>query len=993
MRTLFLFLFLAAASSGASQNFKTNWEKTFPNAGKEAFHAILEATNGYLVAVGETSSKTRGGSDGLVVISDHSTGQTLAEVRLGGPKDDALYAVAQTFDGHFLLAGTTASAGAGNSDAWLVLVDERGQKIWETTFGSPGRDECRQMLLLPDGSLLLAGHRDGQKAGDIWLLKVQDKTVLWEKNIGTDQFKTLSGLAATTDGGVVFCGNTGKKAENGADNVFLAKVDAKGALVWEKFFGGKEWDEALSLLATRDGGFALAGLTKSKGAGDLDCWLIKTNRDGFQQWDQTYGGNDADIAHALVQTDEGGFLLAGATKSHRSGARSFAAFLVQTSPGGDLIWKQSFGKDKEDVFSAARILHDGSVVLAGTTNGDAGWLLQGADLYARSGLVSARDATAVQTSDAVVRTADGTLAAGEDSWVSFQISNNSDADLSDLRVLVDNRTGSPDLRFWNTNYCGKLRRGETTEARIPMRGDVHTAETSSQQLEFTVTAGGKTLKTLEKTILLRRPKPATLIIAGHTFTASGSSDQVTLSVIVENTGDSSSRAAEVNFLCPTGLSPAGSTVSPLGVVSAHSRREVKLVFVKTPAFPVGQPGRFTCLVKMGGREQVRKTLEWQPGGKASMVANGPIMIWQNPAPHETGSNRTTTSDDHINLKMTVVSPKAVHTKNIKIKVNGVEMDGSKFNEEELDQQSQEASKYIYSYKNVLPLVQGQNRVQVMVDGELSDEVVIEFVPERANLHILAIGPKHQDLQYTAKDAADFAAAFKNQGGADQLFNEVLIKTLVAENETDDKGIKEAMFDLAYQWKDGQIKPNDVLMVFISSHGKIVENRFKILQTGYNPKYDRLTIDFKTDILEILSPLNCKKLIFLDACHSGGAKEGFGGVSQAVVELAKAQPGVSTLTSCGPNEKSYEDKTWENGAFTEALMDAFHDHACTDAAGQFKADVDGDRILRLGELYDFLRRRVPTLVQGAVPNAPTSQTPLMPGSELDKRLPVYLLPEK
>jgi len=992
MRTIFFFLFLAIVCSAAAQNLKTDWEKTFPNAGSDAFHSIIEASNGYLVAVGETTSKTRGGSDGLVIISDHSTGQTLAEVRLGGLKDDALYAVAQTFDGHFLLAGTTASAGAGSSDAWLVLVDERGQKIWETTFGSAGRDECRRMVLLPDGSVLLAGYRDGQKAGDIWLLKVQDKTVLWEKSVGMDEFKTLSGLVSTTDGGIIFSGNTGKKAENGADNVFLAKADSKGNMLWKKFFGGKEWEEALGLIATRDGGFALTGLTKSKGAGDMDCWLIKTSRDGFQQWDQTYGGNDADFANALVQTDDGGFLLAGATKSHRSGARNFAAFLVQTSPGGDLIWKQHLGKDKEDAFCAARLLHDGSVALAGTTDSDAGWLMHGSDIYARNGLATARDATTVQTSDAVVRTADGTLAAGEASWVSFQISNNSDADLSDLRVLVDNRTGGTDLTFWNTNYCGKLRRGETTEVRVPVKGDANTAETSNQQLEFTVTAGGKTLKTVEKTVVLRKPKSAALVIAGHTFTASGTSDQVTLSVIVENTGDSTSRVAEVNFICPPGLTPAGSTVSPMGVVSAHSRREVKLGFTKTAAFPAGQTGRFTCVVKAGGREQAKKTLEWQPGGKASMVASGPIMVWQDPAPHETGTNKVRTSDDHISLKMTVVSPKQVNTKNITIKVNGVEMDGSKFNEEDLSPPRQESSKYVYTYKNRLPLVQGQNRVQVVIDGELSDELDIEFVPQRANLYLVSIGPKHEDLHYTAKDAADFAAAFKNQGGSGKLFNEVFVKTLVAEKETDITAIKQAMFDLAYQWNDNQIKPNDVVMVFISSHGKIVENRFKILQTGYNPKYDRLTVDFKTDILETLSPLNCKKLIFLDACHSGGAKEGFGGVSQAVIELAKTQPGVSTLTSCGSTEKSYEDKAWENGAFTEALMDAFHNQSCTDAVGQFKADTDGDHILRLGELYDFLRRRVPTLVQSSVLNAPTSQTPFMPESELDKRLPVYLLKE-
>lgn len=100
---------------------------------------MLEATNGYLIGVGETTSKTKGGSDGLLAIADHSTGQLVAEVRLGGAKDDVLYAAVQTFDGQFLLAGATASIGKGDKDAWLVLVNERGQKIWGNDFRHTGR--------------------------------------------------------------------------------------------------------------------------------------------------------------------------------------------------------------------------------------------------------------------------------------------------------------------------------------------------------------------------------------------------------------------------------------------------------------------------------------------------------------------------------------------------------------------------------------------------------------------------------------------------------------------------------------------------------------------------------------------------------------------------------------------------------------------------------------------------------------------------------------
>ncbi|MBL7780166.1 MAG: caspase family protein [Saprospiraceae bacterium] len=982
---LFIWLFPACCFA---QNMQTDWQKMPGRAGDQTISQVIEATNGNLVAVGQTTSSTAGGSDGWLLVSDHSTGQVLFEKRFGGKKDDVLYSVAQTFEGNFLLAGATASQGKGKTDGWLLLVNDRGDILRETVQGTPGRDEYRFVLLQPDGSVLLAGQSNDGDTGDVWLSKMRNDSLQWEKNLGSAEFNNLSGLVSTPDGGLVFCGNTGKKAENGDGNIYLAKADAKGKLLWKKFFGEKGWEEALALITTRDGGFAMAGLNNPKGPGDPDGWLLKANRDGTRQWDKSFGGKNPDLFQALVQTPDGGFLLAGATQSQRSGARFSDAWLVQTTPGGDLEWEQPQGSDKDDVFTAAILLHNGSVVLAGKYDGNSTWLLRCSDVYhAANALAGIRDAVSVKVSEAALHTADGTLTPGQQSYVSFVITNTTDLDLPDLRVSVDNKSGSGDIIAWNTNYYGAIAKAGTLEARIPVKGSTE-LEGGEQTMSFTITAGNKTLQSFDKSFTLRKPRPATLIIADHQFSGSGSSDQVTLKVSIENTGDSTSRAAEVVFGCPAGYSAKTASTSPMGLIPAHSRRDVRFVFEKN-AGNTANSAAISCKVREANRDKVAKNLTYQEGN-SSMISKGPILVWTDPAPHETGSNKVRKTDDHIEVKMTVVSPKPVNTKNIKVKVNGVEMDGSKFNEEDLSAPRQEESRFIYTYKNKIPLQQGNNHVEVVVDDVVSDALEVEFAPERANLYVLSIGPTHEDLQYTTRDAIDFARAFQGQGGEGKLFNEVFVTELTTPEKTDLTGIKQAMYDLAYQWDDHQIKQSDMLIVFISSHGKIADNRFKILQTGYNPKYERLAVDYKTDILEVLNNINCKKLIFLDACHSGGAKEGFGGVSKAVVDLAKTQPGFSTLTSCGSTEKSYEDKAWSNGAFTEALLDAFSGKSCTDANGAFSADTDGDHILRLGELYDFLRRRVPDMVKSAIPNAPTGQTPFMPESQLDKNLPVYLV---
>jgi len=990
MRILcFFLLFFPAILLG--QNVKQGWKKDFAPHGTEAFQSAIEATNGYIISVGATSSKTQGGTDGYLRVLDPSTGQVRFDKLYGSKEDDAFYSVAQIYNGQFLLAGTTTTGGKNGKDAWVVVVNDRGDKIKELRFGGSGDDVCRFILSSPDGSALLAGYKNDKKSGDIWLAKMEADTIVWETLLGKDEFDGISGIVRASDGGFVFCGNTAGKAKPGTGYIYVAKIDAQGKSVagWPKFFGEKGWSEAGGIIATHEGGYAIAGKTNSKGAGEFDVWLLKLSREGFRQWDKTHGGKGEDMAYALVQNEQG-YLLGGASNSHLRGARTMEFFAVQTSSGGELTWEEYMGGDKDDAISHLLYLHDEGYLLGGRSGKDP--LVQRiapnqSDRLASAGL---RNLESLQTSAIIIRTADGALNPNEQTALSFLITNNSDIDLPDLRVIADKRTDNDHLEAWNTNYFGTLRKGESIMASIPVYGKADLTD-GTCELALTLASGEKNLKSINQTITLHELRPAMLGIKGHRFTTSATSDLITLKVDIANDGDESSGPVEVRFSCPAGISVSGERTKILGVVGAYKSREVSFTFTKAQFKEA--VAKIICVVVDGGTEQARKTLEWQAGG-GKALATGPIMIWTDPAPHENPNNKKVrTNQNQISPKMTVFSHKPLETKNFNIKMGSVEMEGSKFNEEELSAPRTENERYIYSYKVTIPLQQGENHIQVVIDGEVSETLIVVYEPDRANLHLLVIGPKHEDLKFTEKDAADIAAAFQNQGGKNKLFSEVFTYAMHTPEKTSETAIKQVFYDLAYLWDDKQIGVNDVLLVFISSHGKITNNRFKILQTGYDPKYQDITIDFKNNILDVLSPINCKKLIFLDACHSGGAKDGFGAVSKAVVDLANSNPGVSTLSSCSSTEKSYEDPTWGNGAFTKALLEAFGDVQCNDINGAFRADTNEDGIIRLGELYGFLRRRVPELVKQTIPNAPTTQTPFMPESQLDINLPIYYIEKK
>jgi len=101
---------------------------------------------------------------------------------------------------------------------------------------------------------------------------------------------------------------------------------------WSKTYGGTQSDLAKSMVQTEDGGFAIAGWTYSFGAGGTDFWLVKTDGNGNMEWNKTYGGTRDDVAHCVVQTNDGGFALAGYTDAFGAGATDF--LLIRTDVSG-----------------------------------------------------------------------------------------------------------------------------------------------------------------------------------------------------------------------------------------------------------------------------------------------------------------------------------------------------------------------------------------------------------------------------------------------------------------------------------------------------------------------------------------------------------------------------------------------------------------------------------------------------------------------------------
>lgn len=186
--------------------------------------------------------------------------------------------------------------------------------------------------------------------------------VEWERTYGGEGSDYCTSLIQTADGGFAMAGYTRSFGAGNAD-FWLVRTNSDGDSLWSRTYGGNSDDICSSIIQTPDEGFTLAGYTQSFGAGGMDFWLVRTNSDGDSLWSRTFGGERSDICHSMSRTAENGFALAGGTLSFSSGGFDF--WIVNVNADGDSLWSSSFGTGMPEICSSIICLEDSGFALSG----------------------------------------------------------------------------------------------------------------------------------------------------------------------------------------------------------------------------------------------------------------------------------------------------------------------------------------------------------------------------------------------------------------------------------------------------------------------------------------------------------------------------------------------------------------------------------------------------------------------------------------------------
>ena len=322
----------------------------------------------------------------------------------GGSNADLCEGIIALDDGYLLIGGTKSidgdvdngiAANANKNNLYVVRIDQNGNKVWGKSFGSSLSDYGASAAKSYDGGYFVGGFtekKDGDVTGnfhigsnvspDFWLMKLDaNGNKLWDKCFGGAEYDIVYSMTPGPNGGVVVAGET-SSIDGDLDGLspnapFLAiSLDANGQVIWKKTFGGSPTDLYPVITNTSDNGYIMIGASFGD-ATETDVLVIKINQNGEQLWTKTFAGSGEDLPWSIIEDDDESIVITGHTFSSDGDFSGDNAngniFVMKLNEKGEMKWTKFYGGNGTDDGRAIAKVDDGYFI-AGVTKSTEGEL-------------------------------------------------------------------------------------------------------------------------------------------------------------------------------------------------------------------------------------------------------------------------------------------------------------------------------------------------------------------------------------------------------------------------------------------------------------------------------------------------------------------------------------------------------------------------------------------------------------------------------------------
>lgn len=362
--TLLCYIFLAYAQAP-----DTLWTRTYAGIGNESALGVVETDDGCYLVVGYTQSFGASSYDVFVMKID-ANGDSLWLKTYGGDYNESGRRIIRTVDSCYVIIGHTYSYGFGppnTCNVYIVKIDPDGDTLWTKAYGTEGYDAGMAIAeeiqsSSADRYLIAAGISED----DAYLIKMSESgDSLWARVYGESEDDRAHDICCVPSG-YVFAGIT-EHYLVGYSDIWLVHVSPRGEFFWEEVYGTGWNDWVSNMMQTNDGGFIMAGSTGQVG-GSTDAYVLCVDPLGVVDWTRTYGGSNHDGSYHISKTSDNCYIIAGYT--FLSGGENYDIYLLKINEDGDTLWTSTFGDTIDELGRMVLETDDRGYIIVGEKEDD-----------------------------------------------------------------------------------------------------------------------------------------------------------------------------------------------------------------------------------------------------------------------------------------------------------------------------------------------------------------------------------------------------------------------------------------------------------------------------------------------------------------------------------------------------------------------------------------------------------------------------------------------
>ncbi len=287
--TLAVGVFLSAVSVG-----QTAFYKVYSGNGYDKGEGIAQLPDSGFLVTGSSSSFEDAPSQVFLMRLD-STGAFKWSKAYGGIEFEEGKRVMPVPGFGYYLAGTSSSGPSANFDAYLLFTNETGDQQWEVRTDQGAWERVHDAILMADTSVMIIGETDSTENGNIDLFAARyDKLggLIWKQQWGTDHDDFGKAIVSISDTTVLIAG-TYYVADSAQNKGYVAKMHIDGSIIWEETYGS-QGDYWLNDICTVGPNIKVIGERIKTGKTDQDGFFAHIQSDGTLSYAEEYY-SDANI--------------------------------------------------------------------------------------------------------------------------------------------------------------------------------------------------------------------------------------------------------------------------------------------------------------------------------------------------------------------------------------------------------------------------------------------------------------------------------------------------------------------------------------------------------------------------------------------------------------------------------------------------------------------------------------------------------------------------